>query len=602
MPAQPVIPWNEPVPEMKRRVNYYFDNYCRGQVHDEPGDPHPLVVGFVQTPDKYRNNPLPYRQGPWPGVRRADFRRNVRPQNLPRSRGGRRRFAQVPGMRDRNFNIINTKENNALRRIKFALRRQHMWPELKFVKILGYGGQGVAALVVHHNSNNAQSVAKHYVLKTSYHRSQDADICEEGEKTLLLRGAKHIVQKCEPEFASAAFLRAYRHPRYPGYLMPYMRRGGLDKLIIAASVGRLRILPRTMWLIFERLYRMVLATRYPPQWWTDFNADNAAEERRETLPTQADETAQRPLFRSIGGAARRKRIRRGPAMPGPPKYMETEGNPRKFRMVHLDIDPFNIFVGDYDPIPAGQAPGYDQMIPLADFGLAQYLGDLDAASWDTAWSARQIGKPGWRAPEQFSPEWFHIDGPAPPGAPYRVAGNYDWHTNLWSIGMVMWCLITGCLPPDGPMPELGPTRQPPANGVRRSRRVAESQAPRRWTYGDFLCADPYDRGVDDQEDMQLRTLVMRCLMDDPADRPSLHELETIFADMVGPAATYNWDAMNSPDNVRYGPPSANQNEPTLADKLWSLHPPAHRIRRNLQLRKWLDDRFVIAHAGRSSAL
>jgi len=113
------------------------------------------------------------------------------------------------------------------------------------------------------------------------------------------------------------------------------------------------------------------------------------------------------------------------------------------------------------------------------------------------------------APEQFTSEWDWIEEDSvPPEA--KIAGKYGWKTNLWGIGYTMWCLITKCCPPEAPLPELVPAEPGP------NPRMA-------WSHGALVTefATPYI-------DVDLCNLVVRCMMDDPADRPEMREMERIL--------------------------------------------------------------------------
>jgi len=148
-----------------------------------------------------------------------------------------------------------------------------------------------------------------------------------------------------------------------------------------------------------------------------------------------------------------------------------------------------------------------------------------------------------------------------------VAGVYTWKTNLWGIANVMWSLITQHEPPDMPIPELV-TAEPgwTGQGVRRSRTGAFS-VPRVWTYGNLLRKPetcPRRERVIDAVDEDLRTLVMRCMMDDPIDRPDLDELRMV----IDAKLKKGWRGRNSAMETRNG---------AQAQMLWA-YPPPHRQR------------------------
>lgn len=156
--------------------------------------------------------------------------------------------------------------------------------------------------------------------------------------------------------------------------------------------------------------------------------------------------------------------------------------------------------------------------------------------------------------EQFSSEWEYVD--VIPGDDAKVAGRYDWRTNLWGVGMVMWCLITRRHPPDAPIPKqvaIEPDWETPAlsaaqqaanpNNRRRSRRAHTRRKV--WTYGSDIYGHKR-RYLD--TDPELRTLVMRCLMDCPDDRPTLQELRGI----IDRKLRRRWTHRNSDHHTRHG--------------------------------------------------
>jgi len=156
---------------------------------------------------------------------------------------------------------------------------------------------------------------------------------------------------------------------------------------------------------------------------------------------------------------------------------------------------------------------------------------------------RRTGKRGYLAPEQFTSEWDYISSDIVPDRT-RIAGKYSWKTNLWHVGCIMWSMITHKYLPRGPVPEevdmtrLAPVDNPPIAtrwapgrpGRTRRRPGVPFGSPIRpvtkWTYGNYVCRD--SDGIFREADPELRTLVMRFMMDDPADRPEMEEIEEII--------------------------------------------------------------------------
>lgn len=74
----------------------------------------------------------------------------------------------------------------------------------------------------------------------------------------------------------------------------------------------------------------------------------------------------------------------------------------------------------------------------------------------------------------------------------------------------MWTLITLHKPPKGPIP-----------GCLDREEAEDGSTKEFWTYGSFLMDEERFGNVD----IDLRFLVARCMMDKPADRPSMQELQ-----------------------------------------------------------------------------
>jgi hypothetical protein len=159
------------------------------------------------------------------------------------------------------------------------------------------------------------------------------------------------------------------------FLMEELRRGSLGKVIERAATTGTRISNRTVWLIFEKLFRMVVATRYPVQWWADFDIANPAE-REETIPVNMHRAPALTVVDAHGN-----RISPPQAIPGAPVYLSAgHMNDLLRRIVHLDVDPSNIFVGDY--APADRNIGHGQQIPqLKVRTLSAQIKDLEAELW-----------------------------------------------------------------------------------------------------------------------------------------------------------------------------------------------------------------------------
>lgn len=190
---------------------------------------------------------------------------------------------------------------------------------------------------------------------------------------------------------------------------------------------------------------------------------------------------------------------------------------------------------------------------------------------------RTAGKGGYYAPEQFSSEWDYVSNEIPVGA--QVAGNYSWKTNLWHIGCIMWQLITQREMPVGPVPEHvhihpqalqqrmtpSPPRQAPLPPLPRP--LAREM---KWTYGAYLLQP--NTAPFHATDQDLRILIMRFMMDDPADRPEMDEIQRIINSKVRPQAPV-WTGPNANGAIRGLPQTG----------ALFIQPPVHRRRSPAEL-------------------
>ncbi|XXG96904.1 hypothetical protein Hte_003195 [Hypoxylon texense] len=177
------------------------------------------------------------------------------------------------------------------------------------------------------------------------------------------------------------------------------------------------------------------------------------------------------------------------------------------RVVHFDMDPKNIFL-DFDSVirPSlflfvsnkNQQEEHlnTPMLKLGDFGLARHI-SLNRADLYYE-KLRTVGKAGFWCPEQFTNEWDYIPPDSGTVKTQAVAGNYDWHTNIWAIGLVYI------------------------------------------TYGMHLEEYPL-------VNFRIRRLIYRCQAHYPRDRPTLWELEEELVNLQegedfdrGDQDTLNW--------------------------------------------------------------
>ena len=92
-------------------------------------------------------------------------------------------------------------------------------------------------------------------------------------------------------------------------------------------------------------------------------------------------------------------------------------------IVHRDLKPANLFVVD--------RPGGGQMIKVLDFGISKTLSDGPRGLSITE-PATLMGSPGYMSPEQL-----------------ESSRNVDARTDIWSLGVILYEMVTGSLPFDG---------------------------------------------------------------------------------------------------------------------------------------------------------
>ncbi|RYC55260.1 hypothetical protein CHU98_g10953 [Xylaria longipes] len=182
--------------------------------------------------------------------------------------------------------------------------------------------------------------------------------------------------------------------------------------------------------------------------------------------------------------------------PGPIKETipaRLRDNPR--RIVHFDMDPRNIFVGDVrqgSEDEHGMAP----ILKLGDFGLAT---EVVPGKHDFYYERlRQFGKRGYFAPEQFCQDWDYIEPDKDLVQHQLLAGNFGLMENL----------ITLSYPAGPPIPTVSSVRPPDGKNAYL-------------TYARHL-QQPFYAAVDED----LIALILRMQAHLPEDRPSLHEIET----------------------------------------------------------------------------
>lgn len=120
---------------MKKKANYRFDAYVRGMRN------HPSIDDAVAA--NYNTNPLPFKTAPWPGIRLSDFRPSlVRKWRLRRPWGRRYRVPTAhAGANGPRFAEAEDRIRDEVRGLSGRASR------LRFIKILGWGGEGAVAVL-----------------------------------------------------------------------------------------------------------------------------------------------------------------------------------------------------------------------------------------------------------------------------------------------------------------------------------------------------------------------------------------------------------------------------------------------------------------------
>ncbi|KAK3385159.1 hypothetical protein B0H63DRAFT_179920 [Podospora didyma] len=417
-----------------------------------------------------------------------------------------------------------------------------------YVRTLGQGGYGVAILYdLRADQGGREVVLGHYVIKAQLQRNLNTRRDLEREEATQLRyvGSQHIVQAFDqlpPQHGPTvpdqpAQWPAVRHLlRRNTLLLEYLPRGSLHQLIckigaVKAGTNKRKIPTRVLWLMFDCLVSAVIGMEYPTQHLPPGAAPQpGGPPLREEVPPMPPgpppvvPPALIPPPLNWGGAG---------ALPLPAAPPRPPGGTQ---FVHLDIDPQNVLIGNRNTSthprhPSARAPAAANdphtLVPpfkVADFGTGRDMNGSLPRSWrrfEKFHQLRTLGKEKYYAPEQFSEEWNWVMD-MPFRQPYlRTAGQYDWKTNLWGVGCVMFAAITLYQPPRIPRAQTHDLAMP----GQPSRAVA--------TYGGALLAT--DKPWHDQD---LCPLVALCMCDEPAERPDPMDLRNaIQAHLQG----QNWN-------------------------------------------------------------
>ncbi|KAK0376470.1 hypothetical protein CLIM01_06159 [Colletotrichum limetticola] len=436
-----------------------------------------------------------------------DMNGNVRPYRYgfptpppsdPRIHGPSVRYAS------RYFDSTHLDEAQA----KYGGQKHPKGYNIRLKRILGAGGYGFAAHIVHKDPKTGFNTDCVIKIEKSRHHNKSA--LKREEKALWkFVGAQHILQISditrEIQAKRAADLTAHQnsHPPPPAgaklpdpeiqdknwtlkdfekqpirnfVILENANLGDLGLWISKSSRLGKRWPQRAIWMLFQSLALGLVGMGYPL--------------REHYEASHPDWEYQKPIDEEF---------------PDDPKVELQE-------TVHFDLDPRNVLLANRSMFH-GNFPTFK----IADFGLteffSEYENDPEHFNKEFFLHCRCRGKPVYYAPEQFTSEWEQVndiidddginhfvadDGTKPP-----VAGNYGMHTNIFQVGIIIWCAITLC-----------------------SLQQAAIRVPYRdaWgrditTYGGALQSAQFN-----DIDPALKDLVQRCMAHNPSDRPDLREL------------------------------------------------------------------------------
>ncbi|KAL1850663.1 hypothetical protein Daus18300_012874 [Diaporthe australafricana] len=480
-----------------------------------------------------------------------------------RSRWGYEVFNRRAGRGARSQKIIDAEV--AAQGIRDRLAAQGM--VIRLVKVLSAGGNGIASLFeVWPGGEGAPS--KKVVVKSLLRAEMSMN--DEANVTAALRRARHVVQlrswgrEIMPTPGSDAAALAAQWLPVDGdsamMTLEFMRHGDLHGLIKKIATSRDRAPNKVLWRVFFCLIRGCIAMFVPPR------------SRRGPDGLVLPENQWQDFF--------------GPeldeVMPvGTPQLPNPEG----WDLVHFDLDPQNILVGENDGDEHSMAP----VFKISDLGLAkQSDDDLFLAPCCESMGLAEIGQDKHLAAGMLMPkltemqtaersvtneprhkEWDYIDkSPAMEPTEPQVAGQYGPWSNIFQAATCMQNLITRTQTPYPPG-AVGPLNAPEGAHLFPGPTVIRDSAGRAvapfHTHGYTLV---WERGLD----QDLMHLLFRCLADLPRDRPPLAELQFLMRTMEG---ADGWAVgPGDPDGVRAwctrqfsdppAPPTAREIYATLA--------------------------------------
>ncbi|KAJ0167963.1 hypothetical protein CTA2_11664 [Colletotrichum tanaceti] len=475
-----------------------------------------------------------------PGEDLLTYRRRLRNESTAKMaavRGGKYNKIKDNGrMTDKRFGsvVLDTEpqglaqpyatQNFSAADLDAAIKKYGQWGEapnkgygVVVQKIIGAGRFGIIALV---HCLREGGVIVPCVLKLEKHRHHvHGTLAREEFALKKFKGARHILKILdlteeikEARFDDSKLYAAGRQPeREAGdedrderwhlenfahqpirnfIFVEHAAQGDLNMWLSKASRSGTRWPVRAIWMLFKSLTQGLVGMGYPPQ-------ENFGGPRSEWDPNDSiDENL-------------------------PDDFPMSEMyQPQS--TTHFDLEPGNVLASS--SMENGNMP----VFKIADFGSVQFFSQIAMHKQyfdkELFWKCRFSGKGNYFAPEQFTRQWDFLDvqthladdnAPNPfvaeDGTKPPLAGNYGMHTNVFQVGVIIWCAITLCA-----FKPLTAAIHTAPNG----REVV--------TWGGALQHERFDN-----VDKQLKCLVQRCMADEPASRPSLGVLMRTIEDRLG---------------------------------------------------------------------
>ncbi|KAF3806726.1 hypothetical protein GCG54_00000092 [Colletotrichum gloeosporioides] len=283
-------------------------------------------------------------------------------------------------------------------------------------RILAAGGFGIAALVEHRGNRNVRTDCVMKIEKTRPFASYDSIKLEQKALNAKINDKRDAENEGKRPYMPRSSTEArdknwdIKIQRERSFiLMEYANGKSLHTWLNKSSRSGRPWPNKALWLLFKCLIKGLIGIGYPPK-------ENYQRDHPDWDPNN-------PIEEYI---------------PGTKKPQQT---------VHFDLDPKNILVSlePHGPMP---------LFKISDFGCAKFFDEAnqkpDEFTEEIFWRSRSLGKPGYHTPEQFHRSWDSLrpfnDGGSnmflEANKP-SIAGNYGMPCNIYQVGVIMWCAITG---------------------------------------------------------------------------------------------------------------------------------------------------------------